>query len=163
MGMERNPEAGLLVAAGPVSKGISKTRANVEMTKVFMDWADNESYIGKYHGKAGAYADLKSKVVPWLEALRLNGYDPEVELKAAISAAWASQYEKAHNALPLWTGGNVKERQLDEAARGLFRLNGIGRNFKRSLKARDKIQNIKRDSDLSKITNKAIYESFHRK
>ena len=40
-------------------------------------------------GAPGAFTDLKSMVIPWLEALRLNGYDPQLELKQAIAAARA--------------------------------------------------------------------------
>ena len=160
MGMNRNPEVGILSAVGPVSKGISKTAATKEMAKIFMDWADSETFISKYRGKPGAYTDLKSMVVPYLEALRRNGYDPKEELKMAITAARTPLYEIVHNSIPRFEGGDIKTLQLEKAARGLYRLNYIWRDMLSSLKARDKKQNIKRGGDFARISNLAIRDAF---
>ena len=51
MGIQRSPEAGLLVAAGPISKGMSKTRAKKEMAAIFSQWADADTYVGNFYGR----------------------------------------------------------------------------------------------------------------
>jgi hypothetical protein len=96
----------------------------------------------------------------WLDALRLNGYQPEETLKEAITDARKPLYEKVHKALPTFPDERVDTQALEEAARGLYRLNFIARDLLSSIKSRDKNQNIKRVGDLSEITNETLREAF---
>jgi hypothetical protein len=158
--MSRAPEAGALSMFGPVGKGISKTRAEKEMTKLFENWADADSYAAVVKGNKGAWTDLKAMSVEWLDALRQNGYDPEVTLKQAVAAARKPLYDAVHSALPRVDGGQADVAALERAARGLNRLDYIHRDLLKSIKAKDKLQNIKRTKELSDISNQAIRESF---
>ena len=156
----RTPEAGALTALMPVGKGISKTRARKDMAKMFAEWADAKTYSARHAGRPGAWSDLQSMASEWLEALRLNGYQPEETLKDAITDAREPLYEQVHKALPTFPDERVDTQALEEAARGLYRLNFIARDLLASIKSRDKGQNIKRVGDLSEITNEALREAF---
>ena len=43
--------AGVLTALMPVGKGISKTRARKDMTKMFAEWADAKTYSARHAGR----------------------------------------------------------------------------------------------------------------
>ena len=159
-GAARTPELGALVALGPAAKGMSKTRAEKEMASMFMSWGDAETYAAMRQGKPGAWTDLTSMATEWLEALRLNGYDPETSLKNALAAARKPLYEKVHKALPAFPDGKANTADLEEAARGLYRLNYVAKNLMKSIKARDKAQHIKRAGDLGKITDELLRDAF---
>jgi hypothetical protein len=159
-GIVRAPEAGLFSAFGPVGKGMSKTRAEKEMAAMFMAWGDADTFAAQRMGKPGAWTDTASMAVEWLEALRLNGYPPETSLKNALTAARKPLYEKIHKALPAFAGGKADERALEEAARGMYRLDFVAKNLMASLKAKDKARHIERTGDLGKISDAALWDAF---
>lgn len=160
MGAARNPEIGALAAIGPAGKGISKTRAEKEMAQMFMEWGEAETFVAKHKGKPGAFTDLTSMSVEWLEGLRLNGYDPKTSLKNAIAAARKPLYERIHKAMPKYPGGKADTVELEAAARGLYRLDFVGKSLLKSIKAKDKNQNIKRVDALAKSTDEALRSAF---
>ena len=162
-GVSRSPEAGIINAIMPVGKGMSKTRAEKEMARMFVEWGDSEAYAAKWKGRPGAWTDLTSMAGDWLEALRLNGYDPATSLKNALQAARKPLYERVHRALP----SDPREKlsasdrtELEAAARGLYRLDFVAKSLMKSIKARDKNQNIKRVDDLAKTTDTALRDAF---
>ena len=159
-GTMRSPEAGFLNAVGPIGKGMSKTRAEKEMARMFQEWGDDDSYAGKMRGRKGAWTELQQMGDAWLEALALNGYDPKVSLKQAIAAARKPLYERVHNALPHFPGEKVDKAELEAAARGLYRLDFIAKDLLKSIKARDKRQNLKRVGKIADITDEGIRSAF---
>lgn len=159
-GVIRNPEAGALSAAGVISKGTSKTAAVKEMATMFSQWADADGYAAMMKANPGSWTDLRSMAVEWLNAVRLNGYDPETELKNAVSLARRDLYAKVHAALPQYPTGKGDRRALEEAARGLYRLNVVHKNLLQSIKARDKNQHIKRTGDFLDKSNNLLREAF---
>jgi hypothetical protein len=159
-GARRNPEIGALAALGPTGKGVSKTAAEKEMARMFEAWGDAESYIAMRKGKPGAWTDLTGMATEWLEALRLNGYDPEISLKNALAAAREPLYEQIHNALPAFPDGKADTKELEAAARGLYRLDFVAKNLMKSIKARDKAQHIKRAGGLGDITDALLRDAF---
>lgn len=159
-GTRRSPEVGALAMFGPTGKGMSKTMAEREMAKMFKEWGNSESYIAKHKGVPGSYSDLTAKAVEWLHALRLNGYDPNKSLVSAISVARREQYDRIHKALPAWEHGSGNERELEAAARGLYRLNYIHSSLLDSIKGKDTAQNIDRTGVLGKKTSELIRRAF---
>jgi hypothetical protein len=160
MSLERAPEAGAISLFGPISKGISKTRAINDMAAEFTRWADADSYIAQRKGVKGAWTDLQSMGVEWIDALRMNGYDPKESLKEALTKARRPLYEKIHKALPVFPSDRADTQALEEAARGLYRLNYVAKDMMKSIRARDKAQHIKRTGDLSVISNEAMRDAF---
>jgi hypothetical protein len=159
-GTRRSPEVGALAMFGPTGKGMSKTMAEREMAKMFMEWGNSESYIAKHKGVPGAFTDLTAMAVEWLHALRLNGYDPNESLKNAITMARREQYDRIHKALPAWENGNGNERELEAAARGLYRLNYIHRSLRTSIRGKDTRQNIDRSGVLGTQTSELMRRAF---
>ena len=160
MGAQRAPEAGLLTAVGPVGKGMSKTRAEKEMAAMFKEWGDAETFIARHKGKPGAYTDLAAFATEWLEALRLNGYNPETSLKNALAEARKPLYARIHEALPRKPGMAADKWELEAAARGLYRLDFVGKNLYKSIRSRDKNQNVKRVDELARSTDEALRSAF---
>lgn len=160
-GVERNPEAGVVSMVGVVGKGMSRTRAVNEMSAMFKQWGDADSYVATVKGRPGAWTDLQSMSTEWLDALRINGYDPVRVLKDAIDKARQPLYEKVHNALPDQPKGEGDIKALEEAARGLIRLDYIHANLIKSIKGRDKLQHIDRSQgDLGRISDEMLREAF---
>jgi hypothetical protein len=160
-GTERNPEAGALSMVGVVSKGISRTRAVNEMAAMFTQWADATTYVARIKGKPGAWTDLTAMSTEWLDALRRNGYDTKAPLKDAIDKARKPLYEQIHNALPDGVGGKGDAQALEEAARGLMRLDYIYKNLLTSIKGKDKLQHIDRSKDnVGKLSDEMLREAF---
>jgi hypothetical protein len=159
-GTMRNPETGALSAVGVISKGTSKTTAVKEMASMFSQWADADGYAAMVKANPGAWTDLRRMAVEWLNAVRINGYDPETELKNAVALARRDLYEQVHAALPQFPTGKGDQRSLEEAARGLYRLNVVHKDLLKSIKSRDKNQNIKRTGDFLDKSNKLLRESF---
>ena len=160
MGMQRAPEIGALSAVAPAGKGISKTRAENEMAAMFQAWGDAETYAAMAKGRPGAWTDLTAMSTEWLEALRLNGYDPETSLKNALAKARRPLYEKIHMALPAFPDGKADTRELEKAARGLYRLDFVAKNLRKSIKARDKQQHINRTGDFRDSTDALLRDAF---
>ena len=160
MGMQRAPEIGALSAVAPAGKGISKTRAENEMAAMFQAWGDAETYAAMAKGRPGAWTDLTAMTTEWLEALRLNGYDPETSLKNALAKARRPLYEKIHMALPAFPDGKADTRELEKAARGLYRLDFVAKNLRKSIKARDKQQHINRTGDFRDSTDALLRDAF---
>ena len=127
---------------------------------MFQEWGDDDSYAGKMRGRKGAWTELQQMGDAWLEALALNGYDPKVSLKQAIAAARKPLYERVHNALPHFPGEKVDKAELEAAARGLYRLDFIAKDLLKSIKARDKRQNLKRVGKIADITDEGIRSAF---
>ena len=159
-GMSRSPEAGFINAIVPVGKGMSRTRAVKEVSKMLSDWADNRSFAAKMQGRPEAYNDLRGMSSAWLDAARLNGIDPDAVLKDAVALARRPLYEKVHKALPFTPDGKANEKALADAARGLNRLEFVTRDLMTSIKNKDKRQNIRRSGTLGRITNEALRDSF---
>ena len=162
-GLERNPEAGALSMVGVVSKGISRTRASDEMAKMFHEWADAETYVARIKGRPGAWTDLKAMTTEWMEALRMNGYGNELDtiLKDAIGKARQPLYDQIHSALPKDGGEKGDIKSIEEAARGMIRLDYVYKSLLQSIKSKDKRQNIDRSKgDLGKISDEMLREAF---
>ena len=159
-GMYRSPEAGAVSMFMPVSKGMSKTRAEKEMARVFEDWGSAEGYVANWKGRPGAWTDLKAMVTDYADALRKNGYDPETSIKNALAAARKPLYARIHQALPVAPGMPADKAEIEAAARGLYRLDFVAKNLRKSIKARDKRQNISRVDEFAKITDEALKSAF---
>ena len=160
MSMQRSPEAGAITMLGPVSKGTSKTAAEKSMAKALSNWADADSVVAIGKGRKGSWTDLASLVTEQLEALRLNGYDAKTSLKNAMSAARKPLYERVHAALPAFPSDKADTKALEEAARGLYRLDFVGRNLMKSIDAKDKAQHIRRIAEFRESSDAALREAF---
>lgn len=160
-GTMRNPEAGAISMVGVVSKGMSRTRAVNEMAGMFSEWADATTYVARVKGRPGAWTDLKAMSTEWLEALRMNGYDAKQPLKDAIDKARKPLYEQIHNALPSGANDKGDPAAMEEAARGLLRLDYVYKNLLTSIKGKDKLQNIDRSKlGIGKLSDEMLREAF---
>jgi len=156
----RNPEAGVLPAVLAISKGASKTTAVKQMATMFSEWADADGYAAMMKANPDSWTDLRRMAVEWLNALRLNGYDAETELKNAVALAVRPLYEDVHRALPQFPSGKGDLRAMEKAARGLYRLNLVYTNLLKSVKMRDKNRHIKRTGDFLDKSNAMLRESL---
>lgn len=159
-GIIQNPEAGVLSTATAISKGTSKTQAVKEMATMFSQWADADGYAAMMKANPESWTDLRRMAVEWLNALRLNGYDPETELSNAVALARRGLYEQVHKALPAFPSGKGDLRSMEKAARGLHRLNVVYKDLIQSINRRDKNQNIERTGDLLNMSNELLHEAF---
>lgn len=159
-GIMQNPETGVISTAAAVSKGVSASRARIEMTKLFTRLAGSKSYAAMMRGRQGAFTDFRHIAIDYLHALRINGYDPETEMKSAIAEARKPLYREFHKALPTHPGDKGDLRAMERVMRGLYRLNVVEKNLMTSIKGRDEVQNIVREGEFLDFSKELVREAF---
>ena len=133
---KRNRDAGILSAVGPVSKGTSATAARSAMKDLLSDFAEPKAYDA-LRSSRHYWNNHQALLADYLEALRLNGHNPELEMRDATRAVITKLYREAYASLPNKPGEKVDEARLTRAVAGLHRMNFVEKNFWKSIENRD--------------------------
>ena len=127
----QNPDAAPIQFFGPVSKGMSQTRAVQLVDAVLRDYAYR---YDKINASKAVRHNLESLVPELLSAVQANGYDPKKVIETARGLVLRDLYTDFYKAL------NINDsKTMDEVGRRIVRINGVISGLKSSVSNRDRI------------------------
>lgn len=136
MAWARTPDAAPWQLIGPISKGISYSRAVESYEGLLKTWANKDTY-SKAYSSPKIQANLEALGAGILDAAERNGYNAEKVLETARGTVAKDIYADLYDAL-----NNSNVVAAEDAARRLHRLNAKASNALASIKGRNRVRNL---------------------